>query len=109
MSRTIATSDIAKGVPLESVRRTRRVVIEATPEGVYSLTAERETVALVNGVQVGAPSSSGIVTIGHADLVKHPNFAAVQKVISGAIDAAEGERDEAMAKSAADEAASANG
>ena len=89
MSRVVSTADIAPQAQKQTVRRTRRTCIEATAAGRFQLVAEREEVELINGQLVGAPRPCSPVVLGHDELVSHPNFAAVQTVISAAIDAKE--------------------
>jgi hypothetical protein len=87
MSAIVSTTDIAPGVTKTVIHRTRRTVIEATPEGRYTLTAEREEVTLINDQIVGAPLNLPPVILNHEDIVANSVFGVVQAAISQAIEA----------------------
>lgn len=98
MSRVISTKTIAKGVDQTVTRRTRRVVIDATADGRYRVTAEREDVAEIGGQQVGGTTAAPYVTLEHDAVLAHPDFASVQKAIAAAIDQAEEAEEKARAE-----------
>ncbi len=98
MSRIISTSTTpVKAVQRQTIRRTRRVCIEAKADGTYFLTAEREDLFTIDGEIVSTKPAPSVV-IADAEIKAHKDLAVVQMALVQAID----DKEQAIEDAAAD-------
>ncbi len=110
MSRVVTTEDIPASIKTTE-HRTRRLVITAildaeTGEATYQVIGEREVVTRIGG-EIRAISNGWSVTIPHAEVIAHPDFAKALAILPAAIDDKEAAIEKANADSIAAEAEAA--